>query len=149
MNQRPSIHGVIVFGAGAAGKGLIGLLFSQAGYNVTFVDIKDDLVKQLRDAGRYQVLIHNLDGTQEECSVDRFDVLHARDRENIARKMIYTDLVLTAVYAQNLPDVAKTIALGVSQCRNAGRSNPAGSNRRPFFLSVRFRRALIWCRASG
>lgn len=124
MNQRPSIPGIIVFGAGAAGKGLIGLLFSQAGYNVTFVDIKDDLVKQLRDAGRYQVLIHNLDGTQEECSVEGFHVLHARDRENIARKMIHTDLVLTAVFAQNLPDVAQTIALGVSQCRNTGRSNP-------------------------
>jgi mannitol-1-phosphate 5-dehydrogenase len=110
MNQRPSIPRIIVFGAGAAGKGLIGLLFSQAGYNVTFVDIKDDLVKQLRDAGRYQVLIHNLDGTQEECSVEGFHVLHARDRENIARKMI--------------PDVAQTIALGVSQCRNTGRSNP-------------------------
>jgi mannitol-1-phosphate 5-dehydrogenase len=124
MNQKSSTSGIIVFGAGAAGKGLIGLLFSQAGYDVTFVDIKDGLVKQLRDVGHYKVLIHNLDGKQKECSVKGFNVLHAHDREHIAQKMVHTDLVLTAVFAQNLPDVAKTIAMGVSQCRNAGRSNP-------------------------
>jgi mannitol-1-phosphate 5-dehydrogenase len=124
MNPKQSKHGVIIFGAGAAGRGLIGLLFSQAGYKVTFVDIKDDLVKLLSDAGRYRVLIHRLDGTQEECLVEGFDVLHARDRQTIAREMIRTDLVLTAVFAQNLPDVAQTIALGLRQARSAGRSNP-------------------------
>ena len=124
MDQKPSKPGIIVFGAGAAGKGLIGLLFSQAGYKVTFVDIKDDLVKQLCDAGRYRVLIHRLDGTKEECSVEGFHVLHARERETIARQMIHADLILTAVFAQNLPDVAQTVALGVRQCRNTSRSNP-------------------------
>jgi mannitol-1-phosphate 5-dehydrogenase len=121
MNEKPSI---IVFGAGAAGKGLIGVLFSQAGYKVTFVDIKDDLVETLREAGSYRILIHRLDGQQEKHTVDGFNVIHAKDRDNIAQEMINADLVLTAVLPQNLPDVAKTIALGIKKAGKAGRSSP-------------------------
>jgi mannitol-1-phosphate 5-dehydrogenase len=131
MDENTPEHNVVVFGAGAAGRGLIALLFSQAGYHVTFVDIRDDLVTALRDSGVYRVLIHCLDGghpsagcRQEECTVQGFRILHAADREAVAREIIQAKLVVTAVFAQNLPDVARTIALGIEQCRRAGRQTP-------------------------
>jgi mannitol-1-phosphate 5-dehydrogenase len=115
---------IVIFGAGAAGRGLVGLLFAQAGCRVVFVDIKDDLVKRLGSAGRYSVLLHRLAGGQEEQSVEGFLVLHARDREAVAREIVTADFVMTAVFAQNLPDVAQTIALGVVKCREAQRAKP-------------------------
>jgi mannitol-1-phosphate 5-dehydrogenase len=115
---------VVVFGAGAAGRGLIGLLFSQAGCRVTFVDIRDDLVAALQESGAYRVLIHRLDGGQEERAVRGFHVLPAEDREAVAREIVGAELVLTAVFVQNLPDVAQTVALGIAQCRLAGRAQP-------------------------
>ena len=118
------IRSIVVFGAGAIGKGLIGLQFSQAGSRITFVDIKDDLVHRLRDAGRYRVLLHRLDGTRKEEAVEGFCVLRAADRDAVAREMVAADLVMTAVFPQNLPDVAQTIALGVDRCRLAGRREP-------------------------
>jgi mannitol-1-phosphate 5-dehydrogenase len=115
---------ILVFGAGAAGRGLVGLLFSRAGYRVTFVDIKDDLVDRLRNAGGYRVLVHRLAGGSEEQPVEGFRILHAREREAVAREMIEADFVMTAVFAQNLPDVARTITRGLAACRGAGRTRP-------------------------
>jgi len=115
---------VVVFGAGAAGKGLIGLLFAQAGYQITFVDINETLVRRLQQAGRYQVVIHRLDGLRDECTVQSFRILPAADRQAIAQAMLDADFVLTAVFAANLPDVARTIALGVQYCRHADRQIP-------------------------
>ena len=124
MDKTASKNQVIIFGAGAAGKGLIGLLFSQAGYDVTFVDIKDDLVDRLRASGRYHVLLHGLDGGQREQAVEGFRILHAADRQAIAQEIAGAAFVLTAVFPQNLPDVAKTVALGIEQCHHAGRQTP-------------------------
>lgn len=124
MSDTTEDNRVVVFGAGAAGKGLIGLLFAQAGYHVTFVDIKDDLVDRLRASGRYRVLLHCLDGGQREHVVAGFQVRHAADRQDIARDIARSAFVLTAVFPQNLPDVARTIALGIGQCRQARRQMP-------------------------
>ena len=85
MNRNLSKPEVIVFGSGAVGKGLIGLLLSQASYHVTFIDIKDDLVKILGDAGSYDVLIHRLNDTEQQCSVEGFDVIHALERQATAK----------------------------------------------------------------
>ncbi|OHB66072.1 MAG: hypothetical protein A2Y77_17620 [Planctomycetes bacterium RBG_13_62_9] len=124
MSQEMIEHKAVIFGAGAAGRGLIGLLFSQAGYHVTFVDIRDDLVAALRDSGGYRVLIHRLDGGRAEHTVQGFHVLHAADRQAVAREIAGAELVLTAVFVQNLPDVAQTVALGIEQCRRMGRQQP-------------------------
>ncbi len=115
---------IVVFGAGAAGRGLIGLLFSKAGYEIVFVDIKHELVTALRQHGRYDVLLHRIAGGQETAGVSGFSVYHAADREAIATEMATADLVLTAVFAQNLPDVARTVALGVGRCRLSRREQP-------------------------
>ncbi len=114
----------VVFGAGSAGKGLIGLLFHQAGYRITFVDIDPVVVDQLGTAGRYQVLVHGLDGNRSTHEVAPFSILAATEREQVAQEVVTADLVLTAVFVQNLPDVAQTLALAVSRCRRTGRETP-------------------------
>jgi mannitol-1-phosphate 5-dehydrogenase len=115
---------IVIFGAGAAGRGLVGLLFSRAGYEIVFVDIKDELVAVLREQGRYDVLMHGVAGGRETAEVGGFTLYHAADREAIAAEIASADLVLTAVFAQNLPDVARTLAAGVRLCRAAGRTRP-------------------------
>jgi 3-hydroxyacyl-CoA dehydrogenase len=46
---------VVVFGAGATGRGHVGLLAWQAGAEVVFVDIDGGLVRALQQAGAYRV----------------------------------------------------------------------------------------------
>lgn len=115
---------VVLFGAGSAGKGLIGLLFNQAGYQVVFVDIDPVVVQKLHTAKQYKVCIHGRDGNQTLKSVSGYTILPAQDRERIAKEIVTADLVLTAVFVQNLPDVAQTIALAIRFCQQAQRSRP-------------------------
>jgi mannitol-1-phosphate 5-dehydrogenase len=113
---------IVVFGAGATGRGHVGLLAWQAGFDMVFVDKKPELVEVLTRNGRYTVKLY---GEQpEEIVVSGYRVHHASDREQIAAEIRDAALVLTAVFDQNLSDVAQTVALGISNCARTGRTTP-------------------------
>lgn len=113
---------IVVFGAGATGRGHVGLLSWQAGFEMVFVDKKTALVDALRRAGRYTVKLYGEDA--QEISVSGYRVYHSQERAAIAGEIRDAALVLTAVFDQNLADVAETIALGLSACARAGRRMP-------------------------
>lgn len=117
MNQK-----VVLFGAGATGRGHVGLLAWQAGFELVLVDKNPDLVTALRQAGRYKVKLYG-EGYQE-IEVTGYRVYHSDQRQAIAAEIADAALVLTAVFDPNLLDVAQTLALAVSACRAAGRTTP-------------------------
>ncbi len=113
---------IVVFGAGATGRGHVGLLAWQAGFQIVFVDSDHDLVKLLKSAGKYKVRLY---GRQyQEVTVSGYRSYHSEQREQIAAEIAEATVVLTAVFDQNLPDVAKTIASAVPACRRAARKIP-------------------------
>jgi len=113
---------IVIFGAGATGRGHVGLLAFQAGFRLVFVDKKPDLVELLRRRGSYTVTLYG--ERRQEIVVSGYRVYHSEDRRAIAGEIRDATVVLTAVFDENLPDVAKTIALGVSACARAGRREP-------------------------
>ncbi len=104
---------IVIFGAGATGRGHVGLLAWQAGFEIVFVDKKAALVDALRQ-GRYTVKLYG--EAPQEITVSGYRVYHAADRAAVADEIRDARLVLTAVFDQNLADVAETIALGISAC---------------------------------
>ncbi len=114
---------VIVFGAGATGRGHVGLLAWQSGLEIVFVDRDKSLVEILQRAGRYTV--HLFGGPQpQSVDVTGWRVYHSDRRDEIAGEIVDADLVLTAVFDPNLADVAQTLARAVRQARAAGRRRP-------------------------
>ncbi len=113
---------IVVFGAGATGRGHVGLLAWQAGYQIVFVDSKQDLVDELAQAGRYTVTLCG--DCPQRITVDGYRVYHHLERDAISAEIRDAELVLTAVFDQNLPDVAQTIAVALAACRKAGRTKP-------------------------
>jgi mannitol-1-phosphate 5-dehydrogenase len=113
---------IVLFGGGATGRGHVGLLAWQAGFEVVFVDKKADLVETLRRTGGYTVKLFGQ--RPQEIAVSGFRVFHHEQREAIAEELRDAALVLTAVFDQNLPDVARTLARGVGVCRRTGRTAP-------------------------
>ena len=113
---------IVLFGAGATGRGHVGLLAWQAGLGIIFVDKNRDLVEAVQRAGRYTVKLYGSE--YQEIRVTDFRIYHSEQRQAIAEEIADAALVLTAVFDPNLPDVARTIALAVAACRRAGRKTP-------------------------
>lgn len=114
---------IVVFGAGATGRGHVGLLAWQAGYDVVFVDRKRELVAELQNNAGYRVRLLGTAGC-EEVRVVGYRVYDAAERVAVADEIRDATLVLTAVFDQNLPDVARTLALGLAACAQSGRTRP-------------------------
>ena len=92
-----------------------GLLAWQAGFEMVFVDKKPELVEALRRPGT----LHGQAVRRGVCRRSRSPAIACIIRSNraaIADEIRDAALVLTAVFDQNLPDVAETIALGSAAC---------------------------------
>lgn len=108
------------FGAGNIGRGFIGQLLHESGYDITFVDVRDDVVEALKAERRYEVI---LAGEREEhVPVDRVTALHStRDAEEVTERLAEADLITTAVGPSILPVIAPAIARGlVERARRGG-----------------------------
>lgn len=102
------------FGAGNIGRGFIGLLLSQAGYEVTFVDVNEAFVSQLQERGEYPVTLAS-DG-QETVIVKNVTALSSvTHADEVAAAIAEADLVTTAVGVSILKHIAGTIAEGISR----------------------------------
>lgn len=108
------------FGAGNIGRGFIGQLLHESGYEITFVDIQDDVVEALQNEGGYEVILAGGDGGS--ISVDRVTALHSvRDAEAVTEQVAEADLVTTAVGPSVLSAIAPAIAEGlVERARRRG-----------------------------
>jgi mannitol-1-phosphate 5-dehydrogenase len=111
-----SVH----FGAGNIGRGFIGQLLHEAGYDVTFVDIQEELVDALKAQGRYEVIL--ADEAEERIVVDRVTALHSvNEAEEVTQRLAEADLITTAVGPSVLPILAPAIAEGlVERARRGG-----------------------------
>jgi mannitol-1-phosphate 5-dehydrogenase len=100
------------FGAGNIGLGFIGQLLHESGYDITFVDVRDDVVDALKTEGRYEVIL--ADEGEEHIPINRVTALHSgRDAEEVTERLAEADLVTTAVGPAVLPIVAPAIAKGL------------------------------------
>ncbi|TCI66610.1 MULTISPECIES: mannitol-1-phosphate 5-dehydrogenase [unclassified Exiguobacterium] len=102
------------FGAGNIGRGFIGLLLNQSGYEVTFVDINDTVIQALEDKRFYEV------GFAEEgvdnVLVDRVRGVNSlTDPDRVIALIAEADLVTTAVGPTLLPKVAPLISEGLRE----------------------------------
>ena len=113
---------IVVFGAGATGRGHVGLLSWQAGFDMVFVDKKRGLVEALQQAGSYTVHLYGERHEQVKVTGCRF--LHSESRRQVAEEIVDADLVLTAVFDQNLSDVAVTLAEAVELRQQQGCKHP-------------------------
>ena len=114
---------IVVFGAGATGRGHVGLLCWQAGFEMVFVDKKPDLVDALQQAGTYTVHLYG-EKHQQQVTVTGCRYLHSGARQQVAEEIADADIVLTSVFDQNLPDVAVTLAKAAELRQQLGNQLP-------------------------
>lgn len=108
------------FGAGNIGRGFIGQLLHESGYEISFVDVQSEIVDALKSEGRYEVVM--ADESEERVSVERVTAFHSVDEaDEVVRQLAAADLITTAVGPPVLPILAPAIAKGlVQRARNGG-----------------------------
>ena len=106
------------FGAGNIGRGFVGLLLHDAGYEVVFADVADALIAQLAEADSYSV--HEVGENPATRTVDNFRAVNSGTQEaQLIEEIATADIVTTAVGPHILKFVAPAIAKGIA-ARAAG-----------------------------
>ncbi|MFC0215087.1 mannitol-1-phosphate 5-dehydrogenase [Paenibacillus chartarius] len=110
------------FGAGNIGRGFIGLLLSQAGYEVVFVDVNDAVVAELQRRKEYVVTFASDAG--EKIRVGGVTAVDGKDLALVAAAVAEADLVTTAVGVNILKHIAEGIARGIERRLENGSASP-------------------------
>ena len=100
------------FGAGNIGRGFLGQLYSDSGFETTFIEAVPSVVDALNSKGRY--LIHIAEETPNSVWVERVSAVHASHSSAVAIAISNADVTSTAVGVNVLPKIAETLAAGVA-----------------------------------
>ena len=101
----------VMYGAGNIGRGFIGKVFSESGYEVCFLDISQPLIDEINRRGEYNVRIVSGDTTVDETVVNVRAVNGAT--EQAVEEIVTCDAMATAVGVNALPKLAPVIAKAV------------------------------------
>ncbi len=102
----------VMYGAGNIGRGFIGALFSQSGYDVAFIDVAKPVVEALQARGSYPLRV--LDGASyEDIQIEHVGAIDGTDADAVARAIADADVMATAVGANILKFIAPNIANGI------------------------------------
>jgi len=113
----------VIFGAGSVGRGFLGQLFSESGYEVVFVDVDEPLIEALARRGSYTLRLAGVDKV-EDLTIGPVRAVNGSDTERVAAEVAQASLIATAVGARALPIIARSIAAGLAQRWEGNRPAP-------------------------
>ena len=102
------------FGAGNIGRGFVGLILHNAGYEVVFADVAAPLIELLATTPSY--LVNEVGANPRSWTVDGYRALNSRTAESsVITEIATADIVTTAVGPRALLLVAPLIAAAIRQ----------------------------------
>lgn len=102
----------IIYGAGNIGRGFIGQLFSQSGYEVVFIDVDSTIVDLLNAERQYPIRFASNNGNIE-IKIKNVRAVNGMDQNLVIEEISTADLLATAVGVHVLPKIAENIAKGL------------------------------------
>ncbi len=100
------------FGAGNIGRGFVGLLLHQAGYEIVFADVSDALIDLLKAADSY--VVHEVGEGGQAHTVDNFRALNSSSElDAVVAEIATADVVTCAVGPNILKFIAPAIRQGI------------------------------------
>lgn len=102
----------IMYGGGNIGRGFIGQLLSQSGYEVTFVDVVDAVVDTLNREHKYPVRILSNEG-HKDVEVLNVSAVNGNNMDAVAEAIANADIMATAVGARILKFIVPNIVAGL------------------------------------
>ena len=113
---------MVIFGAGMTGRGQVAQLAYESGWNITFIDKDDNLIDILNRSGAYKVRL--ISENPRDITISGFKAIRLNDNLGIAESISESDMVVTSVLPNNLPNVAPVLAEGLRLRLTNGRKKP-------------------------
>lgn len=111
-NNTASATSAVHFGAGNIGRGFVGLLLDQAGYQLTFADVSAPLIDALKAADSYTV--HEVGEGGQDHVISGFSALNSNtEAEALTAAIAQADVVTCAVGPSILKFIAPAIRAGI------------------------------------
>ena len=101
----------VMYGAGNVGRGFIAPLFSQAGYDVGFIDINKEVINELNRRREYEYCIAS--GEPRRITVRSVSGIDGSDEKSVAEAVSSCDIMAVSLGAAALERVAPLIAKGL------------------------------------
>lgn len=102
----------VMYGGGNIGRGFIGALLSQSGYEVTFIDVAEPVVKALQEKHQYPVRYVSSEG-HEDVIIQNVTAVNGNDQEAASEAIANCDIMATAVGARILKFIVGNIVAGL------------------------------------
>lgn len=102
----------VMYGGGNIGRGFIGALFSQSGYEVTFIDVAEPVVSALQEKKSYPIRYVSSEG-YEDVLVEHVTAVNGNDGEAAAEAIANCDIMATAVGARILKFIVGNLVSGL------------------------------------
>jgi mannitol-1-phosphate 5-dehydrogenase len=132
---------MVQFGAGNIGRSFIGQLFSRSGYEVVFIDINKELVKELNKKRAYKLVIKRNELPDEIILIENIRAINGYDKEAVIREIVDADILATAVGKYALPQIIPVIAQGLQW-----RDEKRGKNPLDIIIAENFRNVADYLR---
>ena len=113
----------VMLGAGNIGRGFLGQLFSESGYEVVFVDVDEPLIAAFNARRGYTIRLVDNQGT-EAVLISPVRALHSGETGAVAEALAQASIAATAVGVRALPHVAPLVAAGVARRAESGVPSP-------------------------
>jgi len=102
-----------MYGAGNIGRGFIGQVFHDSGFEVVFIDVDQDVVSSLNKRRSYTQVIIDGDASRRR-EITGVQAVDGYDRDAVAREIAGCDIMAVSVGAAVLPHIAPFIAYGLA-----------------------------------
>ena len=118
-----TINLALMFGAGNVGRGFLGQLLSESGYEIVFVDVDQPLIAALNDRRAYIINLVDND-LDQKVEIAPVRALHAQEADAVAQAVAEVKIAATAVGVRALEHIAPLLAAGVVCRAKAGIRTP-------------------------
>ena len=107
----------VMYGAGNIGRGFIGQIFADSGFEVVFIDIDPEIVSALNERGAYtqEIVENDLSQKREIIGVRAVD---GRNKKAVADEIANCEIMAVSVGAAVLPYIAPMVADGLVKRTN-------------------------------
>lgn len=113
MDMNRSDKCVAILGAGKIGRGVVGLLFSRAGYRLYLYDMYMEGMRQLEAQGYYETRVTDGHDVDERYRIDDFSIVDSSGDEEIVELLQDVDIAACCVYEGAFASIAHVVARAI------------------------------------